>query len=188
MGTVRKQQEILVNVGVVNMFSLIAFVGVGGLSTAAYAVLHLSKNGGSMAVRLGLDSVSRAVLFLVAYVLLVYLHERVHGWGYLVLGGVKTEYRIQWKQLAVQSLAQSPMPIHAYRAAVALPTVVIALPLYVIGLAGGNFLLYLMGVLQLVGGVGDVVLLWVLRRIPGGCTAVDHPEKSGCIIYFPGTK
>lgn len=124
------------------------------------------------------------LLFLGAFFAIIFVHECIHGLCYKLLGKSAFKILFDKKNLMPMCAAKSPMRVCSYRVAVCMPSLLLgALPL-LYGLAAGNTLVYLMGCLQLVAGIGDAAILWGIRKFPGNALVQDHPSKPGCIVYM----
>lgn len=143
-----------------------------GLLLLSGALLVLRTPG----AQVSFDFDWRLLVFMFAFLLLIPVHELVHGICYKLLGHTETKYSVDFKKMVVLAAAQSPMAINAYRWSAAMPTLVMALPLYIAGLAAGSLGLTMMGALLMASGVGDIAILLALRKYPATARAYDHPS------------
>jgi hypothetical protein len=124
-------------------------------------------------------------LFLVITLVLVVVHELLHAVGFLLFARVhwtQIKFGVLWKALMPYAHCKVPVPIRAYRLAIALPIVILGIIPTVIGLAIGSALLTLYGAFMTAAGLGDVLILWVLRPHREGWVQ-DHPSKVGCELF-----
>jgi hypothetical protein len=74
------------------------------------------------------------------------------------------------------------MTARAYRVGGALPGVVTGLLPVLAGLALGQPVLLLVGAFFLMAAVGDLLILWAIRRVPAAAQVLDHPTLPGCLV------
>ena len=112
-----------------------------------------------------------------ALVLSVALHELLHLAGYVWLGGAPRDaVHVEWRGAVIVARCDVPIPARSYRAAVALPGLVLGVVPTLVGLVSGMALLTVYGAVMLGASVGDVGVLWALRRLRGEEAVLD---KSG---------
>ncbi len=76
----------------------------------------------------------------------------------------------------------APMTARAYRIGAMTPGLLTgALPTLAAWVSGSGAL-SLIGALMSVGAVGDLIVLWVIRRVPGDTLVMDHPTNAGCWV------
>lgn len=135
-------------------------------------------------------SVGIAPIPFLAFVAIVFLsivvHELLHGLGYLVGGAPRESVKIgvQWKILTPYAHCAVPLPASRYRVAVALPGLLLGLIPTVAGIALQSEELTLYGAIMLVGAVGDMLILWLLRSVRGDTLVLDHPTRAGFQIVL----
>jgi hypothetical protein len=92
------------------------------------------------------------------------------------------EVRFGLKGLVVYAHCRVPMKASAYRVSVALPGVVLGVLPGLIGLIRGNGWLTVYGALMSIAALGDLIVLWLIRRVAGDTRVQDHPRAPGCIV------
>lgn len=110
---------------------------------------------------------NRPVLFplAVALALGVAVHELLHLAGYVWLGGATIDaVHLEWRGVVILARCDVPLPARSYRAAVALPGVVLGLVPTIVGLGSGVAWITVYGAVMLGASVGDMAVLWTLRR------------------------
>jgi hypothetical protein len=89
--------------------------------------------------------------------------------GFVWFGGAPwAAVRVELRGLTIAAHCAVPLPAWSYRAAVALPGVVLGVVPAVSGLVSGAAWLTVYGAVMLGAAVGDARVLWVLRAVPGG--------------------
>jgi hypothetical protein len=127
----------------------------------------------------------RLIVLVPVAVVSIVLHELLHAAGFVLFGRLPwsaVEFGIHWKALAPFAHCKTAMPASVYRASVVLPAVVLGVVPYSMGLLIGLAWLSGFGVLMLVAAVGDLIVLWVTRRVAGDTRVIDHPRRPGCWV------
>jgi hypothetical protein len=75
------------------------------------------------------------------------------------------------------------MTAFAYRVSVALPGVILGALPGLMGLMWRNGWLTVYGALMSIAALGDLIVLWLIRSVPGDARVQDHPRAPGCIVY-----
>jgi hypothetical protein len=110
-----------------------------------------------------------AFLFAGALVLGIVAHELLHLLGFVWFGGAPwSAVHVELRRTTIAAHCAVPLPVRSYRAAVALPGVVLGFVPTVIGLASGAAWLTVYGAVMLGAAVGDVRVLWRLRGVSAG--------------------
>ena len=110
-----------------------------------------------------------------ALVLSVALHELLHLAGYVWLGGAPRDaVHVEWRGAVIVARCDVPLPARSYRAAVALPGLVLGVVPTVLGLLSGMAWLTVYGAVMLGASAGDVAVLWALRKYRADEEVVDR--------------
>jgi hypothetical protein len=121
-----------------------------------------------------------------ALVIGVPLHELIHGlaWAYFGQRPLKdVRFGVQWKVLTPYAHLEVPIPARAYRLGAAMPALLLGALPYLVGLATGEGGFVAFGLLYLFAAGGDLLVLWLLRRVEGAALVEDHPSRTGCYVY-----
>lgn len=133
-------------------------------------------NAGSVHAVLGDRSV--LIPLAIALVLSVALHELLHVAGYVWIGGAPIHaVHIEWRGAVIVARCDVPLPARSYRAAVALPGVVLGLVPTIVGLASGIAWITVYGAVMLGASAGDVAVLWALRKYRPDEEVVDRSGR-----------
>ena len=128
---------------------------------------------------------SRILLMVALFLIGVVLHEAIHGlvWALRGTGSLSTiKFGMNFRALAPYAHATVPMKASAYRLGAFSPAFVLGVIPAVAGLASGNLLATLFGVLFLAAAAGDFLVLWLLRGVPPDALVMDHPTRAGCVV------
>jgi hypothetical protein len=123
--------------------------------------------------------------FLLVLALSILVHEALHGLGYTLLGRVPwREVEFGVKGVMVYAHCQVPIAASAYRAATAAPGVILGVIPGLVGIAWGNAWLTVYGALMVIAALGDLIILWLVRSVPGEARVQDHPSAPGCQVLL----
>jgi hypothetical protein len=124
---------------------------------------------------------------LLACIVLIVLHEAVHGIGWKVAGRLPwsaISFGFQWKTASPYCHASVPMLVNPYRIGAVLPLIITGILPYVVGFVAGNTTLTVAGTFLISAAVGDIYVLWTLRDVPPTAKVQDHEKNAGCVVYL----
>lgn len=136
----------------------------------------------------GFDPEFRAGEYLAGFILVFVLliaHEATHALGWIIFGGVpirKIRFGFALKTLTPYAHAQVAMPATGYRIGTLLPGIVTGLLPVIIGTIINQAWITAAGAFLTSGAVGDLLVLYVIRNIPGTALVIDHPTNAGCYV------
>ena len=137
-------------------------------------------------------SLENLFLFLLALALLTCLHELIHGlfWGLSAKGGfhaVSFGFMVQY--LTPYCTCKEPLPRWAYVLGALAPTLVLGVLPYLAALCLGSWPLFLLSVLMILGGGGDMLIIGKLLafRCPKDTIFLDHPYQGGLVAFVRET-
>lgn len=162
----------------VNIFGTILTAGIVLGILGLYALIWRDN---PLQIYVGENKTIARLLSLPIFIIGIVIHEGLHGLGYR-LGGTpwqQIKFGIQWKALMPYAHCKAPMRARAYAVAVALPGIVLGLIPTVLGLVIHSDVITLFGASMLAGAIGDIMILWLLRTVPGDTLVQDHPTKPG---------
>jgi hypothetical protein len=157
---------------------LVIGVGLALLAIAPYWVIHGFKESLTL-------SVGAAVGLILALIGLLVAHELLHALGWMIagrLGRDQISFGLDRKTLNPYTHVHVPMTARAYRFGAALPGILTGLLPTLAGWVIGSGPLTLLGAFMSIGAVGDLIILWVIRRVPGHTLVIDHPTRAGCWV------
>ncbi|HET8623541.1 MAG TPA: DUF3267 domain-containing protein [Gemmatimonadales bacterium] len=151
---------------------------------AALAGLHRMLNGpGSVAA--AIDSLlATPWVWIPALILGIVAHELIHGLAWALAGRLPLQairFGMNWKALSPHAQCTMPLPASAYRRGAAAPSLVLGLVPAIAGSLFGEGGVAAFGWLMIIGAGGDIVVLWLLRKLPGHVRVEDHPTRAGCV-------
>jgi hypothetical protein len=119
------------------------------------------------------------------FIVLVFLHERLHGAGYRLFGEVEKQeimFGMNWRSFSPYIHCLVPVTAAQYRMAVALPGLLLGVMPAVAGIVSGAGWLCFWGFLMTVAAGGDAAVLWAIRNVGADVLVRDHPTRAGCEI------
>ena len=128
----------------------------------------------------------RSAIVLAAWLVpLIVVHELLHAVGFVAGGASRRQiaFGVDMKTLTPFAHCTRPLASRAMRYAIALPGVVLGVLPAVVGLATGTAVLSVLGGVGMAAAGGDVLVLWLIRRVPSDQLLADHPSRVGC--YTP---
>ncbi len=140
----------------------------------------------------GINSLLEPLGRLLTYVLLlpllalsIVIHEGLHGVGFWLFGRVplrEIDFGVKWEYLTPYAHCRAPIRARTYRSAVLLPGLITGVVPALAGIATGIGWLTLYGILMSTAALGDVLVFWAIRNVPGRALVKDHPSEAGCLV------
>ncbi len=111
-------------------------------------------------------------------------HEALHGltWAYFVKSFEPIKFGFDWKTLTPYCHIKDPLPVNAYRLGGLMPGLALGFVPALIGWLTGQVGLFAFGLLFILGAGGDLLVLWLLRRVKPDAWVEDHPSRVGCVV------
>ncbi len=114
----------------------------------------------------------------------IIIHELIHGacMALFAKNGFKSvSFGFNIKALAPYAHCKEPLDPTSYRICLMMPAALLGELPILAGWISGNILLMAFGILFLWASSGDLIILWISRRIKTGWLQ-DHPDKVGFIL------
>jgi hypothetical protein len=118
----------------------------------------------------------------------IVVHELIHGitWACYAKRGIHAiSYGVIWKMLTPYTHCDEPMHIRPYVVACLMPLIVLGIIPSVIAIIIGWIPLLAFGIFFIAGAMGDVLIVWMLRKENPQYLVLDHPSEAGYFIYEP---
>lgn len=125
------------------------------------------------------------IIFLIIFIILGAGHELLHAIGLFVFGKVpwsKIKIGIKWKALLPYAHCSIPVRSSIYRISLLLPNIILGFIPLIVGLAFKLGFIYTMGAFMIMGGLGDFIIIWLIRSVSPQTYVKDHPDKMGCEV------
>lgn len=125
------------------------------------------------------------ILYIVALLLLFAVHEFIHIICFLLVGKARIkdiEYGIDWKKMTLYAHSKIPLKINSFRIVAIMPGLILGLTPLIFGFILKNYYLGFLGAIHLSGSLGDLLIIWMLRKYNSSLYILDCKEKIGCIV------
>ncbi|WP_053957620.1 DUF3267 domain-containing protein [Inediibacterium massiliense] len=115
----------------------------------------------------------------------IVVHELIHGITWAVFCKKKwgaIGFGVDWSTLTPYCCCSEGLAFKNYALGCAMPTIVVGLLTYIIGLVLGNYFFAMFGAFHILCGGGDAYILWLIRK-EKNAIIVDHPYLVGCVAF-----
>ncbi len=177
-----RRTELTVGIVAANIFALICGLPVIIISVILFVLLHPGKPP-------FLDSLPQMILLLVVMLVLVVVHELVHGitWSLFAEHHWKDiEFGFMKEYLTPYCTCACPLDKGHYILGALMPLILLGLiPLVIAIIAGSAFWLYL-GIIMTLSAGGDIMIVINLLRYKSQAKEIvyiDHPTQAGGVIF-----
>jgi len=153
--------------------------------TAVFLVPHILLWGFDGLLGWLTGSALPILLVIPVLVVSLYLHELLHGLGFILAGRVpRSNVRLGFSRKTLSPYIHCPLPVSAsaYRLSLLLPGLLLGVVPALVGTVFGIGWLTLYGMLMAVAALGDAQIAWLMRRLPGSTRVIDHPKEAGCEV------
>lgn len=114
----------------------------------------------------------------------IIVHELLHGltWAIFASNGLKSiRFGVKWKFLTPYCHCKEPLKVKHYKLGGAMPLIVMGIIPSIIGIISGNGGFLGFGIFFTWAAGGDIIALYMLRKLDNDMYVSDHPEKMGFI-------
>lgn len=114
----------------------------------------------------------------------IVIHELLHGltWGYFASNGLKSiKFGIKWKFLTPYCHCKEPLKVKHYKIGAAMPLIIMGIIPSIIGLVIGHGGVLAFGIFFTWAAGGDIIALYMMRKLDNNIYVSDHPDKMGFI-------
>ena len=128
-------------------------------------------------------------LFLLFFTVGVVVHELIHGltWMLATHSGF-SHLRFGVMAGGVYCHIDVPMTKRKYVAGALMPLLLLGIIPFVVSFFAGSFILMLLGATLTACAMGDVMIVWAIRKEQPDTLVYDHPTEGGCVVYRPVSK
>lgn len=140
----------------------------------------------------GLEPVKEASAILLPWYFLpifftgIVVHEAIHAASWMLAAGLpfkKMKFGFQIKALTPYAHCTVPIKKSAYVVGTLMPAILLGVVPFAVSLVNTNGWLLMFGMLFTFAGIGDFLIVWLIRRVPWNALVEDHPENAGCFAY-----
>ena len=118
--------------------------------------------------------------------LLLVPHELIHGLTSIVVGKAKwkdLKFGMMWKKCAAYCHCNKPLTVAQYRYFLLMPLVILGIIPSILSFILGNSLILLYGMIGITVAIGDICMVWMLRKEDGHTKVYDHPSTAGYFLF-----
>jgi|TARA_B110000967_G_C18654269_1_gene444924 hypothetical protein len=172
-----KIEEYTMGMGKVNMIAFIMIIPIAALILLAFILIWDYDT-----FKIGKDIFMDYFFFYLLGGIIV--HELLHGltWGYFASNGLKSiKFGIKWSFLTPYCHCKEPLKVKHYKIGGAMPLIVMGIIPSIIGLIIGNGGILSFGIIFTLAACGDIIALYMLRKLDNNIYVSDHPKKMGFI-------
>lgn len=157
-----------------NIWAVVLIVAAGGVGWWLTKWIHPDA---ALAV---FDILWFGVMLLVGIV----VHELVHGLTWIALTkGSFSHLSFGTVQGAAYCHVDVPMTKRNYVIMALMPGLLTGMVPWLAGIAAGSLLWMLGGAMMIGGAMGDIMLVWAIRKETSDTMIYDHPNLGGCYVY-----
>ena len=126
------------------------------------------------------------MLFIVGFWAGVAVHELIHGftWMWATRSGF-SHLRFGLLRGGVYCHIDVPMNKRKYVVGALMPLLLLGVVPFLLSFATHSLWLMLFGAIFIGCAMGDVLIVWAIRKEPPDTLVYDHPSEPGCIVYHP---
>ena len=173
----KKIKEYTMGMGKVNLITLILIIPIAALILLPFILIWNYE-----IFKTGLDIfMDHFLLYMLGGIV---IHELLHGltWGYFASNGLKSiKFGIKWEFLTPYCHCKEPLKVKHYKIGGAMPLIVLGIIPSIIGLIIGHGGVLSFGLFFTWAAGGDIIALYMLRKLDGDIWVSDHPKKMGFI-------
>ena len=127
-----------------------------------------------------------SMLFCIGIFAGVAVHELIHGftWMWATRSGF-SHLRFGLLQGGVYCHIDVPMSKRKYVVGALMPLMLLGVVPFLLSFATNSLWLMLFGAIFIGCAMGDVLIVWAIRKEPPDTLVYDHPSEPGCIVYHP---
>ena len=164
-----------------NVFAIVLLIPVAIIGL----VLYFWKNGFNLG---GMDF-SNYLLFMIAFLVLIVVHELIHGVSWAIFSEhhfKDIEFGFMWKYLTPYCTCSVPLSKGQYIFGALMPMFLLGIVPMIVGILTGWFLWLLIGIIMTDAAAGDIMIVWNIlnyKTTAQEFVYVDHPTQAGGVIF-----
>ena len=173
------RHDLTIGIGKANLFAVLLLIPLAVIGYGLYFLVHRSLDLAS----------SHFLLMLVAFLVLIVVHELIHGvcWSIFTPHHFKdVEFGVMRSSLTPYCTCLVPLGKKQYIFGAVMPLLVLGILPMITAIIIGNPDLLFLGILMADGGAGDIM---IIRRVLGyrsGAKEIvymDHPTEAGGVVF-----
>lgn len=126
------------------------------------------------------------LILILAILLAIVVHELIHGITWMAVTNSSFKHlSFGLLQGGVYCHIDVPMKKRAYVVGALMPLMLLGVVPFIISLFSGSVALMFFGATMIGAAMGDVLIVWVIRKESPDTMVYDHPTEPGCVLYHP---
>ncbi|MCK5538549.1 MAG: DUF3267 domain-containing protein [Bacteroidales bacterium] len=169
------KKEYTMGFGKVNLYAILLIFPISIVYLSFFFLIW-----GDERIQLGIESIMDYFFYILISGII--FHELLHGitWGSFASKGIKSiKFGFKWKYLTPYCHCKEALKVKHYKLGAAMPLIVLGIIPSVYGIISGNGTIFLYGLLFTYAAAGDIIGLFMLRKLDNNICVFDHPEKMG---------
>ncbi|MBR1834451.1 MAG: DUF3267 domain-containing protein [Bacteroidales bacterium] len=123
-------------------------------------------------------------MLLLACLIAIVVHELIHGLTWMAVTHSSFKHlTFGLMSGAVYCHIDVPMTKRAYCCGALMPLLLLGVVPYIVSLIVGNLWVMLFGATMIGAAMGDVLIVWAIRKESPDTMVYDHPSEPGCLLY-----
>ena len=177
-----KKTELTVGIVGANIFAIILLIPLSAVGIWLFILKNKTINFTQL-------SLSDYLLFLGIFLILIVVHELIHGlsWSVFTKDHFKDiEFGIMWQYLTPYCTCKVPLLKGQYIFGAVMPLVALGILPMIIGILINSFPTLIMGILMADSAAGDILIIWNILRYKSNAkdiVYIDHPTQAGGVIF-----
>lgn len=146
-----------------------------------FKVYHLFDKNNSAIIYITSQELILGVVLIIAF---IFIHELLHGitWRRFCKDKKSISYGVMWKQATPYCCCAEPLTFKGYILGGLMPFLVIGIGLFIVALALGNSMIFILSMFNIIGASGDLTIALMLLRCRKS-VIIDHPTKCGFVTF-----
>ena len=170
-----KNHKFTLGIGKANMYSLILMIPL----IVIYLMVFISVWGNE---KLNVLEEHNVGVLIITAVIGIAFHEIIHGLTWIILTQNRIsslKFGFSWKFMTPFCHYRKSIKVRFYRVGIVMPLIILGILPSVIALVTGNGFLYLWGIFFTCIATGDIIVLFMLRKLSAEEYVFDHSKKMG---------
>ena len=177
-----------INIITANVFGIAVFIIVGAIAFYIYYLVN-GNDGTDWNKVFGFEGAAGMLFFFAVYVVTIFIHEFIHGffWHFPCKGKWGSiDFGFNPKVITPYCHCREALSVGPYFWGAIAPTLILGVLPIILGIAIQCLFLVTIGVIGVVGGCGDLLVIWTLRKHKD-CMLFDHPYEVGYAYFVKKT-
>jgi hypothetical protein len=176
-------KEYIISILRANAIAVLLILPIGIIELTPFILIHGIEGISIKGITFS-GAVFGVLRFALAVTLGVLAHELLHGIGWLIFtkkGWRSISFGIKWEYMTPYCHCSEPLKPFAFVIGAVLPLLVLGILPVVLSYYSGSFTMWFYGFFFTIAAGGDIIAIWMLRKVKKGQLVLDHPNELGFI-------